>query len=161
MYDPIPLNLLKVKQNDPLLNNPNIYRSGCHFMSLLGIAQTIANDTLSYDQINQIYNLAVDQKYIHEDCTVFLPNSIINAGLHKLGVMDKAGFQIGSQEKGINTFWGSVLNTRVDATILCYATPAGEHYCQGDNLEREIYNPFPAAPIIYLKKTLLYQIGEI
>ena len=64
-----------ILQRDPRLN-ANIHKYGCYMMSILFLCNKYKNVELSAEDIDDLYNLFIDSKYMDKNCFIDDPQAI-------------------------------------------------------------------------------------
>lgn len=121
-----------------------IRKSGCYFLSLLGIVQVESKRGLTVDDINSLYDQAVDNKYMDSNCEIIKPDSILKIGFRLLGIR-KTFYQIGVMDISTSkrTFWGWVKDKSWDWIIVEFKTTSkyGTHFTLRDKSNIDFYDP--------------------
>lgn len=161
------MTIVRAKQR-PLQSNSNfnemINKYGCNFLSHLGIAQSHSKRNLTVDEIKDLYNYCYAQDFIDSECTVKSKGTsgIINKAFEVLEVKKRA-VQIGTAlYDGIPMFYNRESeNNRIDSTILRYKVDNAEHYREGDNNYKVVYDPSPSTKVDKLLAIWLYRVDSV
>uniref|UniRef100_A0A6M3LM49 Uncharacterized protein n=2 Tax=viral metagenome TaxID=1070528 RepID=A0A6M3LM49_9ZZZZ len=146
---------MKFLQTDKRFNSlVNAY--GCHFMSMLDMAERLSGLTLTLTQVQFLYDDAVESEFMDAECTLSKPHMVVNLAFDSLGI-DQHCNQIGAIHNGMVTFWGKpTVPEKIRATILEGVTERSKHYRGGDECCQLVYDPNPNARVLKVTRVLLY-----
>lgn len=123
-------------------DNINIYKSGCLFMSLIEIAQRMADRKPEKRDINNLYKHCVDRGFMKETCYINDHNEVLNDALNFLIKPDiraqySGAYYIEKPEKN----WG--MNAGKYKIVQVKTANQNSHFMVLDNVQP--YDPwFPA-----------------
>ncbi len=153
-----------LKQTDKKLKR-KINQFGCYFMSMLAIAQIEEEKVFSAEEINQLYDEAVEKNYMTAKCYVRKPDEIAQLAFKKFG-NNKRTYQVGRIDaEGEKRFWGWVENNpkykEYKYLIIRWEMDNDdypEHFTLGLINEGEIYDPYPDLNKISKMNEVLYTL---
>lgn len=130
-------------------------KSGCKFMSALGVAQTHARANLTPTQINTIRQTAQSGGYVGSDMTTNYPARVMNVAFQMLGV------QMTAREVDHVTILDRIV-VEYDSTIIRGTTENDNtHFCEGDEYGNIVYNPYPGSVYREINRYYLIRITGI
>lgn len=130
-------------------------------MSLLGLAQTVADTLLTIEQIRTLYHKSIEAGFMRADCTVkrlgaygAIPELAVNLlGMNRVYIKQVGGLWYGS---GKVRWWGP---KTVNHTIVKGKTVAGNsHYREADDIGNIVYDPRPTVRIVEELVELFYLV---
>lgn len=137
-----------------------INKEGCYFRTMLSIAERFTDKLLTADEILEIYYDLIDKGFMKQNCYLENPEKAANAAFKVLKQDNLRCIQIGKKIEGKDpVYWGWVKDKTVSAIALNGITAKGNgHWVEADWSGHELWNPYPGAYLVTLKKQIFYRI---
>jgi len=136
-----------ILQRDPRLNAA-IHKYGCYFMSILFLSNKYTNCELSCSSILDVYRIAVDGRWMDEECFINDPQAIF--GFMGLPVYyydrhDPPSYVCGKDE----------------IEILHFQLENWKHFVAGDGMSHVAYDPYGTSKAVRLGKLMDKRVFKI
>lgn len=122
-----------------------IQKAGCYFLSLLKIVEILSGKNYTVSEINALYQIFVNLKWLKPDCSIVKPDEITGDCLARLGINKKV-FQVGVYKDGKTTFWAWVNDKQkaFEYVVIHYATTGqqGSHFVLANRERNIIYDSY-------------------
>lgn len=146
--------------------NDNIKQYGCNFFSCLKIAELESpKNRFRKQDIEELYNICVDNRYMTKDCVVRFPDDVISAGYRYLTNTEIEAYQVGAIVDGETTYWKWVMKYKkyqaYKYMIYRWETyTGGEHFNLYDKDGNKLYDSWPEDVEKRVKQKILYYVNK-
>jgi len=155
-------NIIKYLLPQTSLFNP-IYEYGCNFRSLQAMAEIKTRHGLNYSEIEDLFSMAMNRKWIDNECYVKSPEDICNS-VFKLYKSKYRVWNCGKVQNGEALSWKGH-PVRFDYSIVKLYQPdmINKHFVLGDKNYDLVFDPYPNSKSVKLwniKDIYLYSFYE-